>query len=204
MDNTVRKLNIGNTDYNFPQGFPIIAGYSSYGRTRIDLTQNFSLPFTTQYFGFSDTFPRNTSTITAAEAITEIKKHRPLIFKWDWYDTESSGDEHFITAELYPVDGNLYQFRAIVPITVYRGVTTTYISRIDMSLVSHTFSYTYITTIPGGLNDLSNVTITTPTDGQGIKYDATTQTWVNGNNYVELTQAEYDALEQAGEVQNRA
>ena len=148
MDNTVRKLNIENTDYNFPQGFPIMAGYSSYGSTKVNLTQSFSLPFTTQYFGFSDTFPRYTSTITADEAKTEIKKYRPLFFKWDWYDTESSGSEHIITAELYPVDGNLYSFRAEVPITVHRnGVTTTYIGRIDISLTSNTFTYTYINTI---------------------------------------------------------
>jgi hypothetical protein len=52
----------------------------------------------------------------------------------------------------------------------------------------------------GDLDDV-NIDAQTLTDGQGIKYDATTQTWVNGNNYVELTQAEYDALEQAGELE---
>ena len=180
MDNTVRKLNIGNTDYNFPQGFPIIAGYSSYGSRKIDLTQSFSLPFSTQYFGFSDTFPRYTSTITAAEAITEIKKYRPLIFKWDWYDTESSGSEHIITAELYPLDGNLYQFGAEVPITVYRLLeTTTYISRIDISLLSNTFSYTYITTLPNDLNKLSDVAITNPQIGQTLLYDPDSGKWIN-------------------------
>ena len=195
MDNTVRKLNIGNTDYNFPQGFPIIAGYSSYGSRKIDLTQSFSLPFSTQYFGFSDTFPRYTSRITAAEAITEIKKYRPLIFRWDWYDTESSGSEHIVTAELYPLDGNLYQFGAEVPITVYRLLeTTTYISRIDISLLSNTFSYTYITTISNKLNDVSDVNITTPANGEVLTYNSTAQEWVNSPN-VSAVRQENDHIE---------
>lgn len=180
MDNTVRKLNIDNTDYNFPQGFPIIAGYSSYGRSEIDLTQSFTLPFSTQYFGFSDTFPRYASTITAEEAKTEIKKYRPLIFKWDWYDTESSRSEHIITAELYPLYSDLSSFMAEVPITVHRlGVTTTYISRINISLLSNTFSYTYITTIPDDLNNMSDIAITTPIAGDALIYDSNTSKWVN-------------------------
>lgn len=56
------------------------------------------------------------------------------------------------------------------------------------------------------LEDLGDVNITNPTDGQALVYDATNQEWVNGTggggntDYVELTQAEYDALEQAGQL----
>lgn len=182
MDNTVRTLNIDNTDYKFPQGFPIMAGYSSYGSTKVDLTQNFSLPFATQYFGFSDTFPKYASTITADEAKTEIKKYRPLLFKWDWYDTESSGSEHIITTELYPVDGSLNQFRDEVPITVNRnGISTTYIGCINISLLDNTFTYTYIRTIysTDELNNLSDVSINNPELGQILVYDPNTDTWIN-------------------------
>ena len=35
--------------------------------------------------------------------------------------------------------------------------------------------------IPENLGDLQNVTITSPTDGQGLVYDATNQIWVNGD-----------------------
>ena len=50
------------------------------------------------------------------------------------------------------------------------------------------------------LSGLSDVTITSPTDGQGLIYDATNQIWVNGNvggggsAADELTLAEYNAL----------
>lgn len=49
------------------------------------------------------------------------------------------------------------------------------------------------------LDDLTDVTITNPTAGQVLKYDATNDEWVNGtggggSNSVELTYAEYQAL----------
>lgn len=52
----------------------------------------------------------------------------------------------------------------------------------------------------GNIGDLSDVTITTPTNGQVMKYNATTQKWENGTgggggNTVELTQTQYDALQ---------
>lgn len=54
------------------------------------------------------------------------------------------------------------------------------------------------------LAGLSDVDITTPTDGQVLSYDSVNQEWVNADvgdaSKVELTQAEYDALEQAGEI----
>ena len=56
------------------------------------------------------------------------------------------------------------------------------------------------------LDDLTNVTITTPTDGQILKYDGTNQEWINASgggssaDHITLTQAEYDALVQAGTV----
>ena len=57
------------------------------------------------------------------------------------------------------------------------------------------------------LDDLTNVTITTPSDGQVLKYDSTSQEWVNGTGgggssdpHITLTQAQYDALVQAGTV----
>lgn len=52
------------------------------------------------------------------------------------------------------------------------------------------------------LAGLSDVDITTPTDGQVLSYDSVNQEWVNADvgdaSKVELTQAQYDALEQAG------
>lgn len=49
------------------------------------------------------------------------------------------------------------------------------------------------------LDDLSDVSITNPTAGQVLKYDATNDEWINGtggggSNSVELTYAEYQAL----------
>lgn len=48
------------------------------------------------------------------------------------------------------------------------------------------------------LAGLTDVDLDNPTDGQALVYDATNQEWVNGEagntDYVELTQAEYDAL----------
>lgn len=57
------------------------------------------------------------------------------------------------------------------------------------------------------LAGLTDVDLTTPTDGQALVYDANSSKWVNGTggggtaNFVELTQAEYDALEQAGQLE---
>ena len=74
----------------------------------------------------------------------------------------------------------------------------------------------------GALNDLSDVNISSPTDGQALKYDATNQRWINDNvgennvddvevngvsvvdsnkiaqiiSYKEVTQQEYDLLSQ--------
>ena len=62
-------------------------------------------------------------------------------------------------------------------------------------------------TIPSDLDDISDVTLTSPTDGQVLTYDQANHIWKNadassGNaDFVELTQSEYDALEQAGEVE---
>ena len=54
------------------------------------------------------------------------------------------------------------------------------------------------------LAGLTDVDITTPTDGQVLSYDSVNQEWVNADvgdaSKVELTQAEYDALEQAGQI----
>ena len=148
MDNTVRKLNIDNTDYKFPQGFPIIASYNVYGSTHVDLTQDFSLSFITSNFAFTDTFPRYTSTITAVEAKTELQKYRPLFFRWMWFDTDSSSEEHIITTELYPRDGNIQTFSSDVVITVIRnGVETSYIGHISVTFLGDTFSYHYIKTL---------------------------------------------------------
>lgn len=48
------------------------------------------------------------------------------------------------------------------------------------------------------LAGLTDVDLNSPTDGQALVYDAANQEWVNGEagnaDYVELTQAEYDAL----------
>ena len=48
------------------------------------------------------------------------------------------------------------------------------------------------------LAGLTDVDLNSPTDGQALVYDLVNQKWVNGNagntDYVELTQAEYDAL----------
>jgi len=53
------------------------------------------------------------------------------------------------------------------------------------------------------LAGLTDVDLTSPTDGQALVYDAYNSKWINGTgggsaNMTELTQAEYDALEQAG------
>lgn len=55
------------------------------------------------------------------------------------------------------------------------------------------------------LDDLTNVTITSPSNNDVLKYDSTSQEWINGQSgssepHVTLTQAEYDALVQAGTV----
>ncbi len=58
-------------------------------------------------------------------------------------------------------------------------------------------------TIPDGLADLTDdVNISSPTNGQILKYDSTSSKWVNGTgsggaSYTELTQLEYDALSDA-------
>ena len=59
-------------------------------------------------------------------------------------------------------------------------------------------------TIPSDLNDISDVTLTSPTDGQVLTYDQANQIWVNGTgggggnaNCVTLTQAQYNDLSQA-------
>ena len=57
------------------------------------------------------------------------------------------------------------------------------------------------------LAGLTDVDLTSPTDGQALIYDGNTSKWVNGTggggnaDFVELTQAQYDALEQAGQLQ---
>lgn len=62
-------------------------------------------------------------------------------------------------------------------------------------------------TIPSDLDDISDVTLTSPTDGQVLTYDQTNRIWKNadasggGADFVELTQSEYDALELAGEIE---
>lgn len=54
------------------------------------------------------------------------------------------------------------------------------------------------------LSGLTDVDITTPSNGQVLKYDSTSQKWENAEesggsaNIVECTQAQYDAWEQAG------
>ena len=62
-------------------------------------------------------------------------------------------------------------------------------------------------TIPDGLADLTDdVNISSPTNGQVLKYDSTSSKWVNGTggggsvDHITLTQAEYDALVIAGTV----
>lgn len=52
----------------------------------------------------------------------------------------------------------------------------------------------------GKLSDLSDTAVSTPTNGQVLKYNSTTQKWENGTgggggNTVELTQTQYDALQ---------
>ena len=51
----------------------------------------------------------------------------------------------------------------------------------------------------GEIGDLTDVNISSPTNGQVMKYNATTQKWENGtgggSSVVELTQAQYDALQ---------
>lgn len=55
-------------------------------------------------------------------------------------------------------------------------------------------------TIPDDLNDLTDVTVSNPSNGQVLKYNSTSQKWENGTggggggNVVELTQQQYDAL----------
>ena len=62
-------------------------------------------------------------------------------------------------------------------------------------------------TIPSDLDDISDVTLTSPTDGQVLTYDQTDHVWKNadassGNaDFVELTNAEYIALQQAGDLE---
>lgn len=55
------------------------------------------------------------------------------------------------------------------------------------------------------LSGLSDVDLTTPAEGEALVYDSVNQEWVNGEvgnaKYVELTQAEYDALEQGGNLE---
>ena len=51
--------------------------------------------------------------------------------------------------------------------------------------------------VPNGVNDLSDVTITAPTDGQTLQYVAANNRWENKDGairYVALTEAEYNAL----------
>jgi hypothetical protein len=53
------------------------------------------------------------------------------------------------------------------------------------------------------LEDLSDINITAPQNGQALIYDEDSEKWVNGQGggaQVALTQAEYDALVQAGAV----
>ena len=65
----------------------------------------------------------------------------------------------------------------------------------------------------GGSSTLAGLTdtdITSPTDGQVLKYNVTSQKWENGagggssGDHITLTQAEYDALVQAGTVDPNA
>ena len=52
----------------------------------------------------------------------------------------------------------------------------------------------------GEIGDLTDVTVSNPSNGQVLKYNSTSQKWENGTgggggNVVELTQAQYDALQ---------
>lgn len=44
------------------------------------------------------------------------------------------------------------------------------------------------------LEDLTDVTITTPSDNQDLSYDSTSSKWINKTKQVSLTKAQYDAL----------
>ena len=53
------------------------------------------------------------------------------------------------------------------------------------------------------MSDLTDVNITSPSEGETLIYDSTSEQWVNGQGggkQIALTQAEYDALVQAGTV----
>lgn len=72
-----------------------------------------------------------------------------------------------------------------------------------LSTVATSGSYNDLTdkpTIPDDLNDLTDVTISSPSNGQVLKYNSTSQKWENGagggggSSVMELTQAQYDAL----------
>lgn len=53
------------------------------------------------------------------------------------------------------------------------------------------------------MSDLTDVNITSPSEGETLIYDSTSEQWVNGQGggkQIALTQAQYDALMQAGTV----
>ena len=53
------------------------------------------------------------------------------------------------------------------------------------------------------MSDLTDVNITSPSEGETLIYDSTSEQWVNGQGggkQIALTQAQYDALVQAGTV----
>lgn len=58
-----------------------------------------------------------------------------------------------------------------------------YVESSDLATVATTGAYSDLTgapTVPEELSDLSDVDVTTPTDGQILKYDGTSQKWING------------------------
>lgn len=73
----------------------------------------------------------------------------------------------------------------------------------NLATVATTGAYSDLSgtpTIADDLNDLTDVTISSPSNGQVLKYNSTSQKWENatggggGGSVVELTQAQYDAL----------
>ena len=74
----------------------------------------------------------------------------------------------------------------------------------NLATVATTGAYSDLSgtpTIADDLNDLTDVTISSPSNGQVLKYNSTSQKWENatggggGGSVVELTQAAYDALQ---------
>lgn len=169
------------------------------GETSIDLSGYQTLLSTTNKLDadyVSDGTTNKVFTATEQTKLANIAAGAEVNVQADWNEDDSNSDAYIQNKPTIPAAQVNSDWNAS------SGVAEI-LNKPNLATVATTGAYSDLSgtpTIPDDLNDLTDVNITSPTNGQVMKYNATTQKWENGTggggggNVVELTQQQYDAL----------